>query len=299
MKTVFQNSEVAHIWAQNNQKEGRNSANNIYFRNGEIFSYGSHFCMGKILQNGIVLLTNRTYSNTTAKHLSFVRYAVNHKETVYCAYPERSINENLKAFQSDMECLYEILNNSKKRQNTKENAIAQLVCIANNIDKYLSAMGADFTSFSAQRNEGFEEIDLFYAYARQQDLNILNNQFERIEGERAERKRLQTEKAAKEAKERRIKWLKGENVSIWNENHIYLRAKDEIIETSKGAKVEIKAAKVLFERILQGKDVKGFEIGHYTVIGLNGVLTIGCHKIERKEINRLAKKLGWGQIPVK
>jgi hypothetical protein len=24
-----------------------------------------------------------------------------------------------------------------------------------------------------------------------------------------------------------------------------------------------------------------------------GVLTIGCHKIERKEINRFAKKLNW------
>jgi hypothetical protein len=139
MKTVFQNSEVAHIWAQNNQKEGRNSANNIYFRNGEIFSYGSHFCMGKILQNGIVLITNRTYSNTTAKHLSFVRYAVNHKETVYCAYPERSINENLKAFQSDMKSLYGTLNNPKKRQATKENATAQIICISNNVDEYLAA----------------------------------------------------------------------------------------------------------------------------------------------------------------
>jgi len=62
--------------------------------------------------------------------------------------------------------------------------------------------------------------------------------------------------------------------------------------------VSLKAAKVLFNLIKSGKDIKGFDIDGYTVIGLNGVLTIGCHVIERKEINRLAALLNWGQIEV-
>ena len=70
------------------------------------------------------------------------------------------------------------------------------------------------------------------------------------------------------------------------------------METSKGARVSLKAAKVLFKMIKSGKDIKGFDLEGYTVIGLNGVLTIGCHAIERKEINRLAALLNWGQIEV-
>ena len=45
--------------------------------------------------------------------------------------------------------------------------------------------------------------------------------------------------------------------------------------------------------IKAGKDIKGHKIDGYTVIGLNGVLTIGCHKIERKEIDRFAKSQNW------
>jgi hypothetical protein len=43
--------------------------------------------------------------------------------------------------------------------------------------------------------------------------------------------------------------------------------------------------RLLYKMIKQGKDIKGHKIGYYTVISVNGVLTIGCHKIKNfKEI---------------
>lgn len=101
---------------------------------------------------------------------------------------------------------------------------------------------------------------------------------------------------------------KSENRSLNNlVETVYLREnvreyeveRTPIVETSKGARVDLDKAKVLFDLIKSGRDIKGFDLDGYTVIGLNGVLTIGCHKIERKEINRFAKLLNWGQIPTK
>ena len=71
----------------------------------------------------------------------------------------------------------------------------------------------------------------------------------------------------------------------------------EEVETSMGARVSIEAARILWARLIAGKDVKGHKIGYYTVISFNGELQIGCHKIPRAEINLLAKTLGWvGQL---
>jgi hypothetical protein len=65
------------------------------------------------------------------------------------------------------------------------------------------------------------------------------------------------------------------------------------IETSRGAVVNYDSGKALYDKIRRGQDVRGFNIDGYTVMSLNGVLKIGCHEIERKEIDRFAKSQGW------
>ena len=42
-RTVFDNSMVAHVWAQQGQDFGRSNNGNLYFEGPTIFSYGSHF----------------------------------------------------------------------------------------------------------------------------------------------------------------------------------------------------------------------------------------------------------------
>jgi hypothetical protein len=57
------------------------------------------------------------------------------------------------------------------------------------------------------------------------------------------------------------------------------------VETSQRVRVSIDDARLLYKMIKAGKDIKGHKIGYYTVISVNGVLTIGCHKIKNfKEI---------------
>lgn len=292
MKTVFSNNEVAHVWARQSQENGRSSNGTIWFEGTKIYSYGRHFCMGNILPNGKVLITNRSYSNTTAKHLGTVRYAVNHKETVYCRNPEGSVTENLNDFVRQLQNELSDHTNTRKRPHTRERALVNMGSIAQNVVKYAEAIGETIESIQSL-NPDFLQL---YEFALNQDINKLNATLQR---QREKKERLDRElqlEAEKKAKKDIIKWKNGQSVYVSNLPKVYLRINGDRIETSKGAQVTIRSASVLFQMIQQGKNIKDHVIDHYTVTGINGVLTIGCHKIERSEINRIAKLLKWGKI---
>ena len=78
MKTVYQsNSALASAWA-NKRLDRRGDefrANNMWATHNRIFSYGSHFCIAEH-RNGMTLFTERTYSNSTARHKSHVLRAI-------------------------------------------------------------------------------------------------------------------------------------------------------------------------------------------------------------------------------
>src|SRR3954469_7899047 len=93
MKTVFSNSQVAHVWAQQNQASGRSNNGQFYFEGATIFSYGGHFPIarfaGKSVQPAgsrfikrVVLYTAADYSITTSRHKSYVQGALHGLETV-------------------------------------------------------------------------------------------------------------------------------------------------------------------------------------------------------------------------
>jgi hypothetical protein len=89
MKKVFSShSELAHVWAQNNQSEGR--AGNMFFRDGMLYSYGDHFCIARILKSGAVVYGTHSYSLSTGKHQSLARSAASHRTMVCCSDPAAS-----------------------------------------------------------------------------------------------------------------------------------------------------------------------------------------------------------------
>ena len=78
---------VAHLWAHQMQDYARNSGGNFYFHNEHIYSYGSHFRCGSVVRNQneetAYLVTDQTYSVTTAKHMNLVRDAIPAYRTVF------------------------------------------------------------------------------------------------------------------------------------------------------------------------------------------------------------------------
>lgn len=304
MKTVFNSSELPHIWARQSQVEGKTPTRNMYFHKDEIYSYGSHFCMAKIVNPSVVLITDRRYSNTTAGHLCEVRRAVNHFETVYCAYPDRGVLSNLQSIKSDLQSNIDVLQrDNRTRPATKERAKLAIESTIKNAIRYFEVMGTDEKQVlklaKQQTGHAYFEFIAYWNNAKTLDFEGLAKARANVNKQIALAEKKQKAKALKEAKESIDKWLKGENVYLYRGlDEVYLRLKDETVETSMGARVSVKAAKVLFDLVKAGKDIKGFNIDGYTVIGLNGVLTIGCHKIERSEINRFASLQSWGEIPL-
>lgn len=322
MKKVFPTDEVAHIWARQSQDEGRNSASNVYFHGTKIYSYGGHFCMGNIIkpdnsiggETGIVLFTTRTYSNTTAKHLSKARYAVNHFEIVGVPYPERTseiegINDNLLQWTVEIDNIFKVLNNTRKKEQTKIRARAELDCIVRNAARFFELVKFDVNKrMKLNSYEGTRKEFLIWFNAAKEsrtitdvenDLKKLTKQLEKA----ATKKQVQSladwlNISYNEAKKLPIDsvYLRVSISNFWNEKEkAYTDA--PCVETSKGARVSLNAAKILFKMIQSGQDVKGYDIDGYTVISLNGKLKIGCHDIERDEINRFAKSQGWGILP--
>lgn len=82
MKTVVSSNMVAHLWAGQSQPEARNQKGSLFFRDSTIYSYGSHFPIARHVKNkrgeSAVLFTTRSYSATTAHHVSMVRGSASH-----------------------------------------------------------------------------------------------------------------------------------------------------------------------------------------------------------------------------
>jgi len=70
----------------------------------------------------------------------------------------------------------------------------------------------------------------------------------------------------------------------------YIRLNGDEIETTRGVKIHTEEAAKLYRLIAAGKDIKGYKIGYYTVISLNGVLQIGCHKINVENMHTIGKQ---------
>jgi hypothetical protein len=83
-KTVFDNSMLGHVWAQQKQHTGRSNNGNMFFEGKVLYSYGSHFALGYIMTGGLVALLNSdSYSITTSKHKSYAARAVRHMKCYY------------------------------------------------------------------------------------------------------------------------------------------------------------------------------------------------------------------------
>ena len=278
MRTKFSTSELPHIWAAQCQPEGK--SDNMFFYNKKIYSYGYHYCAGNILDNGIVLLNNTRYSNTTAKHMSKIYYAVNHKKTIYVKEPnvlplgeKTSYNKitgshknNIDDFLSQIETL------------CVKHIRAQKYSYVNQIEKLKS----DIVSYCEIMN-----IRLLKS-----QLSIINAEIEDIGKITVKNIRVRKENDFREQLKKLKEWT-GDNRLKTNNTNTYIRVKGDKVETNMGASVPINEAKTLLHMIQNNKPIHGFKIGFYTVIGINGTLKIGCHEITREEIERFTTFYKW------
>lgn len=80
----YNNSQVAHIWAQGDpNKSGQSGNGNFFFSGRDLWSYGSHFLVGRIMSDNVVLLNADSYSVSTSRHQSDAASATRHLDHFY------------------------------------------------------------------------------------------------------------------------------------------------------------------------------------------------------------------------
>lgn len=278
MKTVFTNSAVTHLFAQQTQSEGRSS--NIFFNGKKIYSYGYHYLLGEFIENKkkqkAILINDKGYSSTTSTHISDLKQATRQYKQFF---------------------------------ETESNVDCVLKSIESNVNKLITARKKELYIIPSQKL--FESLNEFIKW-QDNKITLKTEQYKKIvklmkvingdnltEYLEKESKRIKSE-AKKEAKKQLQKL--NENIEkfynydtdrVYNNNQDYVRISTdgENVETSQNVKVSRKEAKVLYNLITNKKDIKGFVIGGYTVISINGTLTIGCHQININSINRIGNQL--------
>lgn len=281
MKTVFTDiSHIAHLWANKLQETARNSGN-FYFNGDTIFSYGRHFPIAKHVVNergeNCVLFTERTYSNTTAGHISIVRQAANHKNIVYCYSPESTSEENFNYWLRCAESTAKKLLNARK----PEKYLSELDYIKSKVKKY-----CDFFSLTIPES-------LVAA------LNIGNkSQFAEYQNKKDQYEKEESERKAKELEKKHKKELKA-----WKDfkvNRLYnridfdflrLNQSENRIETTQAVQIPFEIGKRIYFSILDNSISVGDKVLNFEVLEVGKNIKIGCHNFKREYLLKFGAKI--------
>lgn len=271
MKNVFTNShDVIHLFAQKSQYSARCS--NVYFYGNSIYSYGSHYELGRFMEiNGeaAILIEDKGYSVTTAKHIAEIKQATRQ----YTQYFTTKVQ--LQHVYSRIKLNYGKLLNARKKD----------LYLPEILRSYEYFINSPFFTINDKKDVRFKELSKIY--------NSVSSP-ENIEAAKIAAKKALAKQQRIEAAKLKIDLKKFEAYeinSIYGQSEDYLRISQDgqTVETSQYVKVSIDAAKSLYNAIINKQDIKGHKVDNYTVISLNGVLTIGCHKINTKSMHKVGK----------
>jgi hypothetical protein len=274
MKKVNSPQQTAHLFATQTQNEAYTPTRNLYFYEKSIFSYGSHFCIAKFIDEKTLLFTERSYSNTTAKHIQVVRHATSHINKIYCANPNNSHVDNFSFWLNNAETLADKL----KRANKPEIYISQLQQIENKANIYANY-------FSIVIPETLQTV--LKVTTKAEILAYMENKAELIKAEK-----IAKEKALKKEHTTNLKkWRNFEISKLYtrNEGIDYLRKNETEFQTSQGVKIPLEIGKRFYNNLANVKPNDKFL--DYTINEVTKqFIKIGCHKITFKEINNVINK---------
>jgi hypothetical protein len=273
MKKVNSPQQTAHLFALQQQQEAYTPTRNLYFYDKSIFSYGSHFCIAKFIDSKTLLFTERTYSNTTAKHISCVSYATSHINKIYCGNPNWNHADNFGFWLINAEQLADKL----KRANKPEIYISQLQQIETKATKYANY-------FNIAIPETLKSV--LKVTTKAEILAYMENKAELIAAEK-----IVKEKAAKKEHQTNLKkWRNFEISKLYQRDGFdYLRKNNEQFETTQGVKIPLEIGLRLYKNLAAvkvGDKFLDFTINEIT----KKYIGIGCHKITFKEINNIINK---------
>lgn len=289
MKTVFSsNSQLCHVWA--NQSQDRGKANNMFFEDNVVYSYGYHYPAGVIhnTKYGAFALINSTfYSPTTSQHTSNAsRACYGLMETFHVPNPHNP--------KGGAEALWEHVENHIEyclKTNIKIDSTEYLRSKFETLNRYIEDANALRVLIGLkpkqvpQKTRDKMLVNLEARLKRYRELNT-PEMIAKREKAKAKRDARKAEKEALAQKEKIERFRKGEWAGYLNLPYEILRIQENTVKTSAGAEVPLDIARRMLMLIENGQHEKtiGKHIGHFTIddfIDIEGdtVIRIGCHSI--------------------
>jgi hypothetical protein len=286
MRTVYNNNELSHVWA--NQKQATAKGSSMFFNNGGIYSYGHHFMIAKHLNESTILFTLRTYSNSTAKHIIKVRQAANHKTKIYCFNPDGTHQDNINFWLQQIKKEGENLIKAKKPE-IYLNAIAHH---KNTMQIYLDYFKLKLSKIELQSISFSDKASFIESTEKAKQAFLLENKQNLIKGKKALQKWVNN---FHKNEPQNLSSIETKCLEIYRKTNgfnTYLRINGENVESSQYMKMPISVFKRYFAIL---NDIKvGADIMGYKVIENNKTtLILGCHSILKSElayINSLINK---------
>jgi len=270
MKKVNNPQETAHLFATQTQIEAYTPNRSMYFYDKSIYSYGAHFCIAKFIDSKTLLFTERTYSNTTAKHISVVSHATSHIDKIYCSNPNGSHENNFNVWLN----IAEQLTDKLSRANKPEIYISQLQQIENKAKIYANYFNIEIPATLQS---------VLKVTTKTEILQYLENKAELIKAEKIAKEKVLKKEHTTNLK----KWRNFEIARLYQRDGFdYLRKDTEFFQTSQGVKIPIEIGLKLYKNLANVKT--GDKFLEYTVGEITKqFICIGCHKIIFKEINNI------------
>ena len=275
MKTVFDNYDCIHTFAQQTQNNGRTSTGNIFFEGKRIYSYGYHYLLGEFIDKNTILINDKGYSNSTAKHISILIGATSQYKQFYKT-------------KTDIDYLHTHILSDLKTKLSKARKPQIYLSEIYSLDKSLhDFLGYTKQKTKAKKNKKYRDIINFVN-------KLPSNEATSIEALQQYRKKEVEQRKKRDAKQLKEKLSKFEAYEI-NYFRIgkndYLRiSKDGTnIETNQGVKIDIEEAKRYLKLLNSGINMRGEKIGNFITRSFDKLLKIGCHTFEPTEIKRISK----------
>lgn len=306
MKTVFENSMLAHVWAQQSQPEGRGS--NFFFDGPTIYSYGRHFPIASFIKNDkglpAVLFTDQDYSVTTSRHKHYTRQALPRGVRIFTVHHVFdgvggmwSHKSNMERFAIRLADALHTVTKPRIRSHTREAAVAEALDIVTRSNEY-----ADF--FKLQKSWRLKKPNFEPGFVERLRTNAAAAK------EKAARKVALLEKAAfaKAAVELQ-EWLDGvprecPRLLALTDNksaRLVVSKFGDVVKTSLGAEVPLADARraVAFIQACRTRGRSWERNGETCPVGLfqidtidaSGNIKAGCHRIDWSEIARILPAL--------
>jgi len=299
VRTVVKQAEVAHLFANQSQDYAANYNTTVRLEGKSFYSYSTEIAAFRSNSKGeeCVVVDVEPFSNTTKKHQSSIILACSHLKVFTYESGRGYYNSKPLLAPSNVEVdfIYNYyIEKATELQSKSNRARKNKLYLCEESKSYLVKANQLIGFFNASHLERIDETQL--------DELLVKLAIEHEDRLRKE----EEEKATKLAldleyyKEQFHDWLDGKPVNIpyCYRDNIYLRVKDDVVETSRGATFPVDSCEMLFklyQHCVRCNEVYDdiIQVGSYKInhISRKGIVA-GCHHIKPDEITRFAKVLG-------